>query len=261
MSLYSNKTLREGVGLLFAATLEVWAHHILYVRRVYPQETFGSTEYQGITNCKACRHPEVVSYIHDTVQTAVPALLRGTATEISLRIVERDDITDTILMEWEVYTLRMLDLKRELMERAFLSSRNSHLPSKGDLLHQLERGLRNLILKVQGLLHGHVATTNSCLDHLSFELSLNVPKEDRDCTRLDEGFKCGTWSEISTMNHSNLQQPQQEPPIKNLGGESYSLTHSHAKTACVLCPIQLVDTELCRVDFSLTRTSIANPSS
>ncbi|KAL7565019.1 hypothetical protein ACA910_020731 [Epithemia clementina (nom. ined.)] len=252
MATFSNKSLKECMGWVWAATLEVWAHQILYVRRVYPQETFISTEYQGITTCRVCRHPEVVSYIHDTVQAAVPALLRGTATEIALTIVERDSITETVAMEWEVYKLRMLNLDMSLMEHTHSSSRNSNVPSKSDLLQQLERGLRNLILKVHGLPHGHVTTANSSLDQLSFQITLKIAKEDPSCTQLAEGFKTGTWNETSSPH--NVQEQRKEEPLVDLVEDGPN------KTARVLRPLHLVNTELCRVDFSMTRMARVQPT-
>ena len=232
MSSFSNKPLQESVAVIWAATLEVWVHQILFVRRVYPLETFGPAEYQGITTCKVCRHPEVVSYIHDTVETAVPALLGGTATELSLRIVERDAVTETIAMEWEVYTLRMLNIHLALAEQIVASDATT----KAELLLQLERGLRNLILKVQGLSHGHVTSSVLSLDQLSFELTLKVPNEDPSCVSLQEGFDKGTWNETTPFTEEQKRRPPND-----------------TKTARVLRPLHLVETELCRLDFSLIR--------
>lgn len=60
---------------------------MLYVRRVYPSNTFSDEYWLGI-RYKAHRHPGVVEYISDAINVAVPALIDRVADEFCLEVVE-----------------------------------------------------------------------------------------------------------------------------------------------------------------------------
>ena len=232
---------------------------MLYMRRVYPIDTFARHNgFLGITSCQACRHPDVVSYISNTIEAAVPALLDGTATDLTLHIVERDAYTSTTLMEWETFALRMSDLNQELLQQ-----RDKHLPkacrfTKHDLLQELETGLRNLILQVLRLPHAYVGANrgrhtnnnddpnNNTTDHptravnldlLSFELTLRVPKEDPTCKPLEEGFASGTWYAHDHEETSGRPRANEDRP----------------KVARIHRPLRNVITELFHMDFLFHR--------
>ena len=118
----SNK--QHELSAVLSATLETWAHQILYTREVYSRETFGTTRFMGI-KCYVNRHPAVVSYIDETVRLAVPALLEGTADQLSLLIVGNrqstgdDEYTadkedNAVVVEeciMEEYTLRLVNFQ------------------------------------------------------------------------------------------------------------------------------------------------------
>lgn len=68
------------------AALETWCHQLLYVRRVYPSNTFCDSYFLGI-RYKANRHPGVVEYISNAIQVAVPALMERVADEFCLEVI------------------------------------------------------------------------------------------------------------------------------------------------------------------------------
>jgi len=91
----SSSSFKERFKALLGATLETWAHQLLYLRRVYPRSAFGETRFLGVQRCRVIRHPDVVSYVRDAVRVAVPALVEGVADEISLSVlVDCDDYGD-----------------------------------------------------------------------------------------------------------------------------------------------------------------------
>jgi hypothetical protein len=149
---------------LWAATLETWCHQLLFARRVYPKETFCSTRFLGI-QCKVNRHPGVVSYIFETVQVAVPALLNGVANELSLVILHAGE-------ELENFSL-------------FFSI--SGLESN---LQLLEKEVRNLILSALSL-DGQFSTQHS--KDLTFKIMLHIPEENQSCGELNQALTQGTW--------------------------------------------------------------------
>jgi hypothetical protein len=74
---------------LLGATLEAWAHMILFVRQVYPAESFCSppTTLFGL-RLHHNRHPAVAAYIAEAVKVALPSLISRVADSITLTIIE-----------------------------------------------------------------------------------------------------------------------------------------------------------------------------
>jgi len=163
---------------LLGATLEAWAHELLYVRHVYPRETFGQTRFLGVL-CHASRHPAVVSYITNTIKVAVPSLVSGVADEIALTIVDNGEdgmASSSNRRELEKFVLR------------FFRSASSDIVI-AETIELLERGMRDLVLSAQALESGRTTTSDS----VSFTLKLHLPDEDRTCAELNEAFALGTW--------------------------------------------------------------------
>lgn len=150
---------------LWAATLETWCHQLLFARRVYPKETFCSTRFLGI-QCKANRHPGVVSYIFETVQVAVPALLHGVANELSLVILHAGEEVEKFSLFFSIFGLE------------------THL-------QLLEKEVRNLILSALSL-DGQFSTQHSSTD-LTFKIMLHIPEENQSCGELNQELAQGTW--------------------------------------------------------------------
>lgn len=165
---------------LLGATLEAWAHELLYVRHVYPRETFGQTRFMGVL-CHASRHPAVVSYITNTVKVAVPSVISGVADEISLTIIDHgeDGMVSSNSRELEKYILRFAHAAFSCDTTAVFSETTEHL----------ERGMRDLVLSALALESGRATSSDS----VSFKLTLHLPQEDRTCAELNEGFALGTW--------------------------------------------------------------------
>lgn len=166
---------------LLAATLETWAHQVLYARHVYPRSSFGaSSSFLGV-RCQACRHPPVVAYIRDTVQVAVPALRDGVANELELAIV---DVFEGKEVERELYRLRFTNVAKSIVTSTATSSgRDLDLDTE-------ERALRSLVQQVQALRFEESTPP----DTTSFRLTLHVPTPD-DSSRslLTQGLSNGTW--------------------------------------------------------------------
>jgi HORMA domain len=175
-SLLSATQFQKQWSSLLSAALESWAHQLLYVRHVYPRETFGGSSFLGV-RCHVSRHPGVVSYITNTLKVAVPSLLTGVADEISLTIFDNDD-ENTVL---DKYVLRFSG------EQINGVSSDGKIPE--ETVQQLERGMRDLVLSAHALESGRATLSES----VSFKLSLHIPEEDRTCAALNEAFAVGTW--------------------------------------------------------------------
>jgi hypothetical protein len=77
---------------LLGATLEAWAHMILYVRRVYPADSFGPSPTTAPFGLRlhVNRHPAVAAYIADAIRVALPSLTTSprVADAITLTILD-----------------------------------------------------------------------------------------------------------------------------------------------------------------------------
>jgi hypothetical protein len=160
---------------LLGATLEAWSHHILFVRQVYPRETFAPTRFLGV-RCNVSRHPEVVSYIQSYIKVAVPSILSGVADEVVLCIRDADA---------ELYILRFISPAS--VGTPMNSARNVSRAS----LEQVEREMRDLFISAQhSISSGRRASTSELV---SFGLTLHIPEENKNCSELNDGFNRGTW--------------------------------------------------------------------
>jgi hypothetical protein len=156
---------------LWTATLETWCHQILFARRIYPKETFCSTRFLGI-QCKANRHPGVVSYIFETIRVAVPAILNGVANELSLLILHAGEEVEKFSLFYSISGLE-------------------------NDLQLLEKEARNLILSALSL-DGQFSTQHSSKD-LTFKIMLHIPEENQSCRELNQELALGTWFCPSTV--------------------------------------------------------------
>ena len=98
VSASSSDATTKAIRLLVTAALETWCHHLLYVRRVYPSNSFANSYFLGL-RVKANRHPAVVAYISRAVEAAVPALIgsRRVADEFSFEVTtEVRDSNDSV---------------------------------------------------------------------------------------------------------------------------------------------------------------------
>mmetsp|Transcript_20887 Transcript_20887/g.45305 ORF Transcript_20887/g.45305 Transcript_20887/m.45305 type:complete len:291 (-) Transcript_20887:166-1038(-) len=269
---YSSISLRQGAENILAAALEVWAHQLLYQRCVYPVEAFASTgsSFQGITSCQACRHPPVVSYISETVQVAVPSFLDGVATELALRIVQREPVSDSaVVADLEVYKWQMIRLDDKLLApraprqvRATKKGKQQtfEMREKQRILQQLDTAVRNVILAVLRLPRGPVSKSKHVMDSISFELTLTIPKEDRTkCSLLTEGFANGRWSSRPEWNpivtlEEEENDDRDDVNLVDLTGleddEERSKVHEkYTRPEVLSACLQSVNTRVCGINF------------
>lgn len=178
----STESLRKKLSALLSATLESFAHELLYARHVYTRETFGPSRFLGLQT-HVNRHSAVVSYVSETIDVAVPALVAGVADGISLIIFESNDEKsakpDKIL---ENYNLQVLKLPSDLKEGI----------DEVRLMHLLERSMRDLIARIRSVYVESFEKTKFS-DCVSFKMMLHVTEENKSCTELNEAFANGSW--------------------------------------------------------------------
>jgi hypothetical protein len=256
---------------LLRATLEHWAHHLLYVRRVYPREScFAKSIFVGVKGCRVCRHPGVISYISNSIYTAIPAIMLSCCgggggdghsisdnVALSLTILDNNDEGDddaAAVMEQETYTLRVLEMlsPEEWKDYDAACSRQSsnnstQCISHNDLIHLMERKLRDLVLQV----HGLESKTSTWTNRVTFRISLFLPQRfmsqqkhvlNRHCPSLFQNLADGTWR-TTTMTHDDS--------TKNNGNTENEERTAFTNKAHVLRPLHRMYTPLWRMDFSL----------
>jgi hypothetical protein len=199
---------------LIGAALESWTHQLLFMRHVYPRETFTTVTFLGIRSHMS-RHPDVVNYITNVCRVAVPAILSGAADEITLSIFDHDESTNhtgtsdaaaiaadqcnrdvTCCREIEAYILRFTDI---MIPSVAANDQNEESASATtvplEALQNLERGIRDLVLSAHAL-DKETAAVRS--DSTSFKLILHISQKDKSCASLNEAFANGTWFTAAT---------------------------------------------------------------
>lgn len=209
-------TLQQQWAALLGATLETWAHQLLYVRHIYPRHSFGSSLFLGV-RCKVNRHPDVISYIRDAVQVAVPSLVSGVTDELRLVVTDTEAETGKTT-ELESYSLRLLgrvvqDDDWNTLSNAAASTAAANNGQLSQIMEQLEKGMRNLVMRVHSL-ESNRATKS---DTVSFQLVLHVASQDATCAELDRVFSEGTWCSVDASHPGNDHKNQKSMrPIYNL---------------------------------------------
>lgn len=227
---------------LLGATLETWCHHLLYVRNVYPRETFCNSYFLGV-RCKACRHKSVVDYISAAVKVAVPALVGKVADDFLFEIIDEkateisDGVSSTKRKRAEnnsqdthqssqpdSSSLRAVSYI--VMERFVLRISNWTLhdttttttTSKNDIeetsakLQSLERGLRDLILKLSSLDRDTVKPSST----LSFKIQLRLNERHNkktSCSEVQQALVTGSWFRSSSESVAASAQSRPRLPL------------------------------------------------
>lgn len=139
----------EELTLLWKGAMEIFIHQLLYVRKIYPHDTFVLTRFLE-THCHACRHPGVVSYIDEALEMVVSTLLDtdNDCDELVVQIYNQEDLT-----LYEEYYL------------SFDSDTRTVAP-----IANVEKDLRDLICSVGSI--GHVASSR-WPDSVSFKVLLH----------------------------------------------------------------------------------------
>lgn len=141
---------------------------MLYIRRVYSQESFCQTRFLGV-QCQAQRHPDVVKYIADTVPLALSALMEGDSDEMSIIIMDQDTSY--------VHESYSLNFEKPL----------SKVTATGE---DLEREMRDLILSVHSLEGVTVPKWNL---ETTFQIRLFLTRECQSSEALNSALTNGTW--------------------------------------------------------------------
>jgi hypothetical protein len=255
---------------LLHAALEHWAHHLLYVRHVYPREScFAKSIFVGVKGCRICHHPGVISYISNSIYTAIPAIMLSCCSggggnghsisdnvTLSLTILDNDDEgddNDAAVVEQETYMLRVLEMLSPDEWKDYdaachrQSSNNStQCISHNDLIHLMERKLRDLVLQV----HGLESKTSTWTNHVTFRISLFLPQRfmsqqkhvlSRHFPSLFQNLADGTWRMMMTHDDST----------ENNGNAENEERTAFTNKARVLRPLHRMYTPLWRMDFSL----------
>ncbi|KAG7350370.1 2-oxyglutarate/Fe(II) oxygenase [Nitzschia inconspicua] len=140
---------------LWKGALEIFLHQLLYIRKVYPRDTFASTRFLE-TQCHVCRHPDVVSYINEAVEAIVSELIsKNDCNELVVEIYNQTNMTS-----YEEYYI------------SFDPDTKTEAP-----IADVEKDLRDLICSVGSV--GRVASTN-WPDSVSFRILLQCGNQDPD---------------------------------------------------------------------------------
>lgn len=181
------------------------------------------------------RHPDVVSYIAESVAVAVPSLLQSVATRISLAITvqaetEHDTLVDEVL---ENYTLEMFNVDQNEW-RQYEDSATT------ELMHELERSMRDLVLSVMSQ---EASSSRASNDSVSFLIDLHIPTENKACNELNQALDQGTW-----------YCPDQQATGGNETGNNHPANSAPAKRKLIVRPLHRVSTRSCTIDFSMYKT-------
>jgi HORMA domain len=118
---------------LVVSSFEAWCHHLLFVRQLYPSETFISARVLGVS-VKKCGHPMVSKYITEMLRLGIPCLSTGICSGMSLQIlIDPTHLAETYTLNFERFSQQPNKLSAE---------RNK------DDIGELERCLRDLLLSV-----------------------------------------------------------------------------------------------------------------
>ena len=214
---------------LLGGTLEASIHEVLYVRRIYPRDSFAPNRFLGVS-CHASRHPAIVDYIYNFLEVAVPALCAGTADELALVVLDSPPGKPETIMERFVFSFDTADMTSKM--RAVMEARGDPESRIMDLVRFLEPRLRELLLQVVSMngmdvrrpsTSGKKGSTRAGADvdpgaNMTFKLALRIApgnkahvdsgddekEEDMEiptpCAELNEAMKDAKWfqSEPST---------------------------------------------------------------
>ena len=183
--------------LLWKSTFEMFCHQILYVRKLYPKDSFMKTRHLGV-QCYVNRHPDIVSYITETVSMATHALIEeNTSTAISTIIF--DQIT---LRSYEKYTFSF--------DNGNVRRRNTASTTSIEEQEQDSREFVLSILTLQGI------TTPNWGSSMTFRIELFVPNKIKSESRLNDELIEGKWF-CTDRQHQQGQQQDDDDDDSNVG--------------------------------------------
>ena len=142
---------------------------VLYIRRVYPQESFCPTSFLGL-RCHANRHPQVVDYITQTTSVALSTVAAGESQEIAIVLYDQYTAEDH-----EIYRLHFDE---------------QLVVGLGGKRAELEREVRNMILSLlslEGLKTPHWSAETT------FRIMVQVNSKVQSCAALKNALSEGKW--------------------------------------------------------------------
>ena len=132
------------LSTLLGGTLESTLHELLYVRRIYPRDSFAPNRFLGVS-CHASRHPGVVDYIYNFLEVAVPALCTGTADELALVVLDSPPGRPESIMERFVFNFDTQEMNTKMREALDARDQDGRV---ADMVRYLEPRLRDVLLQV-----------------------------------------------------------------------------------------------------------------
>lgn len=242
----SNFSQPPRLTIILGSFLEVLTHEIIYTRSLYPHDAFSPTRHYGVA-CHACRHPDVVDYIFETLQVAVSGIVSGLID--GLYLIFYDAETDILL---ERYALEFqLDETVKIVESQSAHGDAQDVNEREELekkIQELERSLRDVLLKVVSLNgtdlgrkrgQGNFSASTTfklCLHTVEASSPVNAP--NGQCPELDEAMREGKWfradSESCSFDNSSITAPDMID-----GGGTGSLTRPLKSINVPSCGLKL----------------------
>ena len=163
---------------------------VLYIRRVYPQESFCAISFLGV-RCHANRHPQVVDYIAQTTSLAIAAVAAGESHEIAIVLFDQQTAKDR-----EIYRLHF----------------DEHLVGLGGKTAELESEVRNMILSLLSL---EGLKTPRWSAETTFRIMVQVTSPVQSCESLKSALSEGKWF---FPGGAMLQAPRRRRPVYQMLG-------------------------------------------
>ena len=185
---------------VLTAGLESWVHQLLYIKRVYPRDTFHNSTPSFLgTRLFLNRHPDVVSYIAEAVKVAAPSIALGVAESFAVVITEqRDESNPPVMLESYALSFQRTDRSEPTTVQLPTSS-----------IDTMQRGIRDLLLSVNSLDRSRLSNSDS----ISFFVKLHVPTKNKTCDALNEAFAVGEWGSAETINPAETAPGQVVRPL------------------------------------------------
>jgi len=170
---------------------------VLYIRRLYPQESFCPTIFLDI-KCRVNRHPEVVEYISQTVEMAMSAVSTGDSQEISMILFDQ-----ATAIEYETYRICF----------------NEKVTYSDSRKGELERELRYLLLSVHAL---EGLKNPRWPQEATFRVMILLPAAVKNSTILKQALQEGSWYSPGDESSKPLGPRRPIHEMRDFGFRLYS---------------------------------------
>lgn len=220
-----------GMDDVLSEFLGVALHELLYLRNIYPTETFSAFMYLGM-QVHAVRHTELSNYIEEFIQVAAPSLSRGLADALCLVIVEEgsqetqegqrntreEDVLERYVFEFDSALAASVHNEwKSAPNKNILIGENGGVRSR---LVGMEREFRNMILRIIGL--GALFDADVLPPGATFRLCLRTTTRALSGSRsnrkniLRHNLNAGSWIQSQSESRPIEVQGCQQRPLKTL---------------------------------------------